>query len=102
MTLLRFVWIAVAVSILSLELTPHAQTSAPGYPLRLSSDRTYLVDQSNRPFFINGDTAWSLAVNTTRAEATEYLRNRANKGYNAIIVNLIDTVFSERGPNNLA
>ena len=102
MTLSPFLRLAVAVSILSLGLTPQAQTVTPQYPIRLSSDRTYLVDQNNRPFFINGDTAWSLVVNTTNSEATEYLQNRAAKRYNAIIVNLIDTVFSAKGPNNLA
>ena len=93
------------VLVCSLGLLPSvsAQTiPAPRYPLKLTTDKTYLVDQDNRPFFINGDSAWSLVVNTTQAEAAQYLQDRAAKGYNAIIVNLIDRAFGENVPNNLA
>src|SRR5690242_3500959 len=46
-------WTAVGVS--------HAQTM-PAYPLKLSANHRYLVDQNGQPFFINGDAPWSLIV----------------------------------------
>jgi hypothetical protein len=97
--------ISVSALLVLALLTPGpaaAQPQAPRYPVKMSADGTHVVDQDNRPWFINGDTAWSLVVNTTQAEATQYLEDRATKGYNAIIVNLIDTAFGERVPNNLA
>ena len=72
------------------------------YPLRLSADRTFLVDQRSRPFFINGDAAWSLIVQATAAEAATYLENRARKGYNLVLVNLIEHTFSDSAPANRA
>jgi hypothetical protein len=88
-------------ALLALALPAGAQGTTVRYPLKLSPDRTHLLDQDNRPFFINGDVGWSIIVNTTRAEATQYLENRAAKGYNAIWVGLIDRRFSENAPNNV-
>lgn len=81
----------------------HGQASvAPSYPLKLSADGTYLVDQGNRPFFINGDTAWSLIVQLSQADAETYLSDRAQKGFNLVLVNLIDHQFATNAPANLA
>ncbi len=37
------------------------------YPLKISTNRRYLVDQNNKPFRIQGDSAQSLIVNLTYA-----------------------------------
>ena len=47
---------------------------------------------------IHGDTPWSLIVGLTRQEAEQYLENRRRKGFNSIIVNLIEHKY--RGPVN--
>lgn len=47
---------------------------------------------------IHGDTPWSLIVGLTREEAEQYLENRRRKGFNSIIVNLIEHKY--RGPVN--
>jgi hypothetical protein len=67
-------------------------------PLKIGGNRRYLVDQMDRPFLVHGDTAWSLITALTRDEAERYLENRRAKGFNAIIVNLIEHKF--RGPVN--
>jgi hypothetical protein len=72
-----------------------AQTA---YPLKAGSDRRHLVDQNNVPFLMNGDTPWSLIVKLTKAETELYLENRRQKGFNAIIVNLIEHYYG--GPAN--
>jgi hypothetical protein len=72
------------------------------YPLRLSADRTFLVDQRNRPFFINGDAAWSLVAQASPAEAAVYLADRARKGYNLVLVNLLEHAFADNAPANRA
>jgi hypothetical protein len=67
-------------------------------PLQISPDRRYLADQDGRPFLIHGDTPWSLISALTREEADLYLSNRRDKGFNAIIANLVEHKFN--GPRN--
>src|SRR5690606_32500712 len=61
-------------------------------------DRRYLVDRSGDAFLINGDTAWSLIPALTKGEAGLYLDDRRRKGFNAVIVQLVENHFS--GPEN--
>jgi hypothetical protein len=67
-------------------------------PLQVSTNRRYLADQDGKPFLIHGDTPWSLISALTREEADLYLSNRRDKGFNAIIVNLVEHKFN--GPRN--
>ncbi|HEX7072360.1 MAG TPA: glycoside hydrolase family 140 protein [Rhodothermales bacterium] len=69
--------------------------------IALSSDGTYLVDQSGAPVFINGDTAWSLMAQPTNAQVQAYLDDRQEKGYNVIIVSLIEALFADNAPANV-
>lgn len=70
----------------------------PTYPVRINPNRRYLVDARGEPFLIHGDTAWSIISALTAEEAEQYLANRAEKGFNSIIVNLIEHKFN--GPIN--
>ncbi len=72
--------------------------AAGPYPLRVSPDHRHLVDQNGTPFLIQGDAPWSLISGLTNEEAELYLENRRQKGFNSIIVNLIEHKF--RGPVN--
>jgi hypothetical protein len=72
--------------------------AAGPYPVRVSPDHRHVVDQSGAPYLIHGDTPWSLIVGLTKEEAEQYLENRRRKGFNSIIVNLIEHKF--RGPVN--
>jgi len=64
------------------------------YPVKVSDTHRYLVDSSGLPFFIHGEAAWSLITGTTNDEADVYLTDRARKGFNSIIVELIEHRFS--------
>lgn len=75
---------------------------APSYPLKLSTSGSYLVDQDNRPFFMAGDAAWSLIVQLSQMDADTYLSDRAQKGFNLVLVNLIEHKFATNAPANLA
>jgi hypothetical protein len=68
------------------------------YPIRVAPDRRHVVDQAGAPYLIFGDTPWSLISGLTKEEAERYLENRRRKGFNSIIVNLIEHKF--RGPVN--
>ncbi len=70
-------------------------------PLHISSNQRYLVDRNDRPFLLQGDAAWSLIANLSREDAAVYLSNRRAKGFNAILVNLIEHKFAAHAPSNV-
>lgn len=72
--------------------------ASPVYPLKVSANKRYLVDQQNTPFLIHGDAAWSLVSGLDKTKAELYLENRRLKGFNTLIVNLIEHKF--KGPVN--
>lgn len=52
--------------------------------LKISDDKRHLVKKDGTPFFWLGDTGWELFHRLNRAEAIEYLQNRADKGFTII------------------
>src|SRR5438874_8828266 len=70
-------------------------------PLSVGPDRRHLIDESGHAVLIQGDAAWSLIANTTADEATWYLDQRRAQGFNVILVNLIERLFSADAPRNL-
>ncbi len=79
---------------------PAAAQSASPFPVRVSANGRNLEDAGGAPFLIHGDTAWSLPVQVTKTEADQYLENRRQKGFNAILVNLIEHLLCDNPPNN--
>lgn len=75
--------------------------AAPVYPLHVESGRRYLVDASGRPFLMQGDAAWSILVQLTREDAVRYLDDRRARGFNTLLVNLLEHKFSNNPPNNV-
>jgi hypothetical protein len=55
------------------------------YPLTVSSDRRYLVDQNQVPFFMVGDSAQSIYSRLSQAELRLYLARRRALGFNTIL-----------------
>lgn len=71
------------------------------YPLKEGPPSSrYLVDQLGTPYLLVGDTAWSLFVGALDAEAELYLEDRRQKGFNAILVELIENYFGPDPPKN--
>ena len=73
-------------------------TTAPAYPLKLGTDGRHLVDQNNIPFLMQGDAPWSLIAGLSDADVQTYLADRKAKGFNAVLVNLIEHKFSPHPP----
>jgi len=69
-------------------------------PLRVSENHRYLVDRRGSPFLLQGDAGWSLIANATQPEAELYLQSRQAKGFNAVLVNLIEHKFARNAPRN--
>lgn len=68
----------------ALLLTPAALFAQTLSKLRVTANRRYLQYENGKPFFYLGDTAWELFHRLNREEATQYLNNRAQKGFTVI------------------
>ena len=75
-------------------------STASLFPLHTVSGTRYLLDSQGNPFLIQGDSAWSLMVQLTDAEVDQYLDNRRAKGFNAVLVSLLEHKFANNAPNN--
>jgi hypothetical protein len=68
------------------------------FPLRVAASGRFLETADGRPFLLQGDTAWSLIVGGSVADAERYLDDRIAKGFRATIVNLIERCFAPDPP----
>ena len=59
------------------------------YPLEVSSNRRYLVDQRNAPFLIVGDSPQAMIGNLSLKDAAAYIANRKAAGFNSLLVDLL-------------
>jgi hypothetical protein len=78
-----------------------AQGAALDQPLRISANGRYLIDRHDVPFLLQGDAAWSLIANLSNEDAERYLKDRHDKGFNAVLVNLLEYKFAKNPPRNL-
>lgn len=70
------------------------------FPLQVRRGTRHLLDAQGRPFLLQGDSVWSLLAQLRREEIDQYLADRQSRGYNAILVNLIESHFSNHAPRN--
>jgi Protein of unknown function (DUF4038)/Putative collagen-binding domain of a collagenase len=84
-------------------VAPTSDTEWPKaeFPLSIPAGKRYLEDAAGRPFLIHGDTAWSLIAQLTLEDAERYLLDRRARGFNAILVNLLEHMFSTKSPANI-
>ena len=54
----------------------------PAYPLKVSANRRYLVDQNNTPFLIVGDSPQGLMSRLSEEQAESYFADRQAHGFN--------------------
>lgn len=78
-----------------------AAAVATNFPLHVVPGKRYLVDSNGKPFLIQGDAAWSLIAQLTRAQVDQYLDDRRLKGFNTILVNLIEHKYATNPPNDV-
>lgn len=70
------------------------------FPLRIEAGKHYLTDKAGKPFFMHGEAAWSLIADLTEEEALVYLEDRKARGFNTILVSLIEHRFAHNAPAN--
>jgi len=76
-----------------------ALAGAASYPLKVSANGRYLVDQNNLPYLIIGDSPQSLIVNLTDADAEFFIANRMSYGFNTLWINLLCTTYTGGRPD---
>jgi Protein of unknown function (DUF4038)/Putative collagen-binding domain of a collagenase len=70
------------------------------FPLAVTPGKRYLEDADGKPFLIHGDTAWSLIADLSRDDVELYLDDRRARGFNTILVSLLEHRFSSNAPAN--
>lgn len=74
----------------ALETTAQAVIAeVPVYPLKVSDNGRYLVDETGIPFLLVGDSPQSLIGNLSLSDTAFYVENRARYGINALWINLL-------------
>ena len=73
---------------------------APAFPLTVRTGHRYLEDRTGRPFLVTGEAAWSLIAQLRREEVDLYLRDRRARGFNTLLVSLIEHRFATNAPVN--
>jgi hypothetical protein len=63
--------------------------------LLISANKRFFTDGNGQPFFWLGDTGWLLFSKLNREEATRYLEDRKQKGFNVIQVMVLHTVAAK-------
>lgn len=76
-----------------------AAQAAPVLPLKVSANHRYLVDQTNTPFLVLGDSPQSLLVNLTFSQMKNYLADRRSHGFDAILVMALCDSYTGGNPN---
>lgn len=79
---------------------PAAPPAAPRFPIARAG--ACLVDAGGAPVWLQGEAAWSLLVQLDDAEVDAYLADRRARGFNALLVNLIEHKFADHAPRNRA
>lgn len=98
----RVVRCVLGLLVISPSLSRLAPTawSAQASELRLSisANGRHLVDQRGKPFLVVGDSPWSLIAQLSDDDMERYLEDRQKKGFNSIIVNLLEHKFATAPP----
>ena len=71
------------------DVTWSAAAVSPAYPLKMSSNHRYLVDQNNVPVLVIGDSPQGMTTMCTPAQQNTYFSNRQSKGFNAALLDLL-------------
>lgn len=87
------------VCLLLPELASPAAEQMPAYPLKVSANRRYLVDQNDRPFLVAGESPQALMVNLSEEEAEVFFANRQSHGFNAVWINLLCKPYTGGRPD---
>jgi hypothetical protein len=72
---------------------------SPKYPVKVSATGRYLVDQSEAPFLITGDSPQALMVDLSESQADAFFADRAKHGFNTVWINLLCGTYTGGRPD---
>jgi hypothetical protein len=78
----------------------HAVPSSTDFPLKLAANNRTLTKQDGTPYLVLGETPWSLISQAPNADVTTYLDDRQARGFNSLIVMMLDHMFADHAPAN--
>jgi chitodextrinase len=81
------------------KIRPFDDTGHAAYPLHVSANGRYLLDRTNVPFLMMGDSPQALIANLSEAEAEAYLADREANGFNTVWVNLLCATYTGGRPD---
>ncbi|GAA4165275.1 DUF4038 domain-containing protein [Shinella granuli] len=95
--------LALCVCLLASLSLPGDATGAENarFPLRIAPGGLHLEDQAGQPFLITGDSAWSMIADLSASEAQSYVADRKARGFNTLLVSLIEHEFARNAPANI-
>jgi hypothetical protein len=70
--------------------TPSGSIVSHAYPLKVSANGRYLVDQNNIPFLIVGDDPQTMVTRLSIGDATSFIEDRAAHGYNTLWIDVLN------------
>jgi len=78
-----------------------APANAVSFPLKISSNSRYLVDQDNAPFRVQSDAGWLISTRTSGSDVDTYLTDRKQRGFNTfVLMNIVNTGYMGSEPPN--
>jgi hypothetical protein len=80
--------------------TPAAAPAPFRFPLRIEPGKRQPLDATGRPFFLHGDTAWSMVAELRREGVETYLQDRAQRGVNGVLCNVLEAFHASNAPRN--
>ena len=81
---------------------PPPTNGAVSWPLKVSSNGRYLVDQNDQPFLMAADTAWPFAARLSVDNAKKYIDTRKAQGFNASLALLVAWSRNDSGARGTA
>ncbi len=93
----RFAIVPILGAIMAFAAESAAQIT---FPLAVAPGGRTLVDAAGKPFLLHGEAAWSLIAQLRREDVEIYLADRRARGFNAILVSLIERKYASHAPNN--
>lgn len=64
-------------------------TGSVSFPLKLSGNRRYLVDQQEKPFLVKQISAWGLIQALPESDAADFMDEVVARGFNTLMVSVI-------------
>ena len=90
----RFVTVILGLACLLVSCETGGGSGGSAFPLKVSLDNRYLIDQNDDPFLLIGDAPQALMVNASLKEARLLLADRASRGFNTVWIMLLCNDYS--------